>query len=83
MSEFVKEIIEDLKNNPKTFKDYFGMGAHKENLIVYLYGNSKFLSIIKVSINGKEIPTSFFDRWRLEVAIKIWYRKATLKMLSE
>jgi len=82
MSKFVNEIIKDLKENPQTFKDYQGFGVQKDNVIVYNYGNTRFLSIISVSVNGKHIPTSYIDNWRLEVAIKNWYKTVPLSVLS-
>ena len=82
MSKFVNEIIKDLKENPQTFKDYHGYGVQKDNVIVYNYGNTRVLSVISVSVNGKDIPTSYIDNWRLEVAIKNWYKTVPLSVLS-
>ncbi len=81
MSRFVDEIIKDLKENPLTFKDFEGRGVMKNNVIVCGYGNSKFLSLISVWINGKDIPTTYIDNWRLEVAIKNWYKTVPLWVL--
>jgi hypothetical protein len=83
MSKFVDEIIQDLKNNPKTFFDCRGVGVKKENIAVIGYGNTRVLSIIDVLVNGESIPTSYMDKWRLEVAIKNWYRNADLSTLSK
>jgi hypothetical protein len=82
MSTFVNEIIKDLKENPQTFKDYNGYGVQKDNVIVYNYGNTRVLSIVRVSVNGKDIPTSYMDKWRLEVVIKNWYKTVPLSVLS-
>lgn len=82
MSKFVDEIIKDLKENPHTFKDYHGIGVQKGNIIVYNYGNTPLLSVISVSINKKDIPTSYMDNWRLEVAVKNWYRTVSLSVLA-
>ena len=81
MSAFVDEIIRDLEKNPELFRNYKGRGVQIGNVVVYDYGNTKFLSIISVSIKGTIIPTSYLDRWRLEVAIKKWYRKIPLWIL--
>lgn len=81
MSVFVDEIIKDLKDNPQTFKDYFGQGVQKENIVISRYGNGRILSITKVSINEKEIPTSYSDCWNLEVAITNWYKTVSLNVL--
>lgn len=82
MSQFVKEIIKDLTENPKTFSDYNGYGVSKGRTRVYGYGNTRLLSIIRVEMNGKVIPTSYIDNWRLEVAIKNWYRTVPLSVIS-
>jgi len=82
MSTYVNEILKDLKDNPDTFKDYKGIGIEKGNIIVRGYGNTRSFSLIDVLINGKNIPTSYIDLWRLEGAIKNWYRTVSLEVLS-
>lgn len=81
MSKYVDEILKDLKDNPETFKDYEGQGVEKGNIIICLYGNTRVVSIIDVYINGKNMPTSYIDLWRLETAIKYWYRNISLSIL--
>ena len=81
MSKYVDEILEDLKNKPETFKDYNGFGVQRDNLIISGYGNTRVLSCIRVHINDKWIPSSYIDGWRLEVAIKNWYKNSPLKRL--
>ena len=70
MSKFIDEILKDLEDSPETFKDYHGQGVQKGSIRVYEYGNTRVLSNIHVSINDKDIPTIYTDKWRLEVAIK-------------
>lgn len=82
MSKFVKEIIEDLKYNPETFKDYKGQGVEKGNIIIKDYGNTRVLSVVDFIINGQDMPTTYIDRWKLEVAIQNWYASVSLKVLS-
>lgn len=81
MSKYVDEILKDLNDNPTSFKDYYGQGVEKGNIIISKYGNTMLLSVIDVRINGKSIPTSYIDLWRLEVSIKKWYRTVSLKVL--
>lgn len=81
MSKYVDEILKDLNDNPTSFKDYHGQGVEKGNIIISQYGNTRVLSVINVHINGKSMPTSYIDLWRLEVAIKKWYRTVSLKVL--
>lgn len=81
MSVFIDEIIKDLKENPNTFTDYEGCGVKKNNIKISLYGNTRVLSLINISLNNKDMPTSYIDRWRLEVQIKKWYRNINLECL--
>jgi hypothetical protein len=83
MSKFVTELIQDLKNNPTDFTDYFGMGVKKKDLVITDYGNTRLLSIIQVEINSKRIPLSYIDRWRLEGAVRKWYKTVSLNHLMK
>ena len=81
MSKYVDELLKDIASNPETFKDYFGNGIEKSNIRISGFGNTRLLSVISVRINNKTIPTSYIDNWRLETAIKKWYRTVSLKVL--
>ncbi len=81
MSKYVNEILKDLKENPETFRDYEGQGVTKDGITVCQYGNTRALSITRVYIGIKHIPTSYIDNWRLEVAIKKWYANINLATL--
>jgi hypothetical protein len=81
MSNYVRELLKDISSNPETFKDYFGNGIEKDNIRITGFGNTRLLSCITVRINNKDIPTSYIDKWRLETAIKKWYRTVSLKTL--
>ena len=82
MSKYIDEIIQDLSNNPKSFKDFEGQGVQKENIIITKYGNGSIFSIINVYINHKDMTTSYFDRYKLEISIKKWYRNISLEILK-
>jgi len=81
MSKFVDEILTDLRRNPNTFLDYKGEGVIKDNIIICNYGAGKWLSSIIVVVNDKIIPTTYMDNYRLEVAIKNWYKTVPLVVL--
>lgn len=83
MSKFVDEIISDLKRNPETYIDNYGQGVKKGDVEISEYGNSAPLSIVSIRINDKRIPTTYIDNWKLEVAIKNWYKNATIEMLCK
>lgn len=82
MSKYISQLIEDIKANPNSWSDYGGQGIKKDNIIIKGYGNSKFISVIHVVINGNEIPTSYIDLWKLEVVIKKWYKNIDLSILT-
>ncbi len=79
MSLFVDQIVKDLKENPNTFTRYGRNGVQKENLIITGYGNTKMFSLIDVIIKTKNIPLTYCDRWKLEGAVKNWYKSIPLE----
>lgn len=81
MSKYVNELIKDLSDNPTSFKDYNGSGVEKGNVIISSYGNTRMLSVINIRINGKRIPASYIDLWKMEVAISKWYKTVSLHTL--
>ena len=89
MSKYISQLIEDIKTNPNSWRDYDGRGIKKDlpiskpgsNIIIHGYGNTRLLSVIEVVINGNEIPISYIDRWKLEVTIKEWYKNINLSIL--
>lgn len=81
MSKFVDEILESIKKEPTTWKDYNACGVEKGNIKIYGYGNTKLLSICSVKINDKEMPVTYMDRWRIEKVISEWYRTVKLETL--
>ena len=83
MSKYITEIIKDLRDNPETFKDYEGCGVQKEDIVVCQYGNTRSLSVISVLVNGKSMPTTYIDLWRLEVAIGRWYKTISLDVIRK
>lgn len=83
MSKFVDEILNDIKTNPLSFTDYKGFGIIKDNIIVSGYGNTAICSCIDVRVNLKYIPITYVDRWKLEIAIRNWYKNASIELLSK
>ena len=83
MSKYVSELIKDIKDNPTSWVDYHGEGIQKGDVIIYNYGNTRFLSVIRILIKEKDIPATYIDLWRLEVTIKNWYKIIGLKNLID
>ena len=83
MSKYVSELIKDIKDNPTSWVDYHGEGIQKGDVIIYNYGNTRFLSVISILIKEKDIPATYIDLWRLEVTIKNWYKIIGLKNLID
>lgn len=82
MSKFIDEIVYSIRENSSEWCDNDGCGVKKGNIEVSLYGNSAMLSIINVWINGKTVPTTWLDRFKLEKAISFWYRNVPLSTIS-
>lgn len=91
MSKFVDEIIEDVKNNPKTWSRYKERGLKKGNIKISDCGNGSklflfwFTSIVDIYVNDKStwVSTSWRDRYRLEELFLWWMRNASVEMLEE
>lgn len=81
MSKFVSEIIDSIKNEPTSWKDYKGFGCQKEDIIVYGYGNTRVLSTCGVKINDKTMPLTYIDKYRLDKAVSNWYKTVSLKTI--
>lgn len=83
MSLFVDQLVKDLKENPLTFTittSHYGRTViTKSNLVIKGYGNPRLLSIIEVEINYKLVPLTYRDCWKLEVAVKNWYKSIPLE----
>lgn len=82
-SRFIRDIIQDIKENPDKWTDNKGCGVKKGNIEISGYGNTRFLSVIWVYINHKWMPTTYFDNWALEVTIQNWYRSVPLHQLQK
>lgn len=87
MSKYIDEIIEDLKNNPKSFKKDpgkgWGCGVKKDDLEVIGGFGIIIFPLISVYINGSSIPISYIDKIRVYVALKIWYKQIPLEILID
>lgn len=83
MSKFVDDIIKDIETNPLNWFEYNGWGCKCGNTKVYGYGNSRFLSLAGVKINGNEMPLSYIDKWKLDIAIGKWYKSVPLSHLQQ
>lgn len=89
MSYYIREIVEDIKNSPKTWKRYGENGLQKNGVIIKKCGNgSKYFmlwltSIAEVEVNGKGdfYSTSWSDKYRIEEAFLWWMRNASVEML--
>lgn len=82
MSKFIDEIIADIKTNPDLWQDNEGWGVKKDNIEIWGYGNTCVLSIVSVRINGKDMPTDYVGRFKLERTISNWYKTVSLKTIS-
>ena len=87
MSNYINEILKSIKTNHTDWtvvKKYgYFTGIENGNIEITQHGNSAILSIIKVSISGVNIPTTYIDLFRLEKAITKWCKTQSLDQLSK
>ncbi len=84
MSVIVKEIVEDIRSNPKKwFRHSMGGLTNNEGVYFSSCGNTWLLSIITFKVN--DIPDlwvglSFIDKIRLERVYKWWLKNIPLSV---
>lgn len=83
MSKFVKEVIFSLNNTPKNWISITKEDISSDKINITGFGNSRVLSVICLHINSKKMPITYIDLWKLEVAVKKWFAKSTIKMQCE
>lgn len=83
MSKFVDETILSLKQEPENWlRDGYWTLTNK-NVSIYWYGNTRALSVIDFSIDDERQPISYFDAWKLEVAVSKWYKNISISHLCK
>jgi hypothetical protein len=82
MSKFVDDIIKDIKQTPTKWDRYRGDGIRKGFLIISPIGGGPLFSVIQVEFEGVDMPLTYIDRWRLEVAVRKWFKKVDLEHLN-
>ena len=86
-SQFVKDIIKDIKEKPElfelnmNFKFVEGIKYKDRDISISGYGNTRFLSVIILYVKGRDIQTRYFDKWKLEIAVKEWFTNANIDMV--
>lgn len=79
--KYIEDIIDDLKQNPESYRDFEGQGVYKNEILISRHGNGRIFSIIRVYVNGVLMPTTYCSLWRLETAITHWYNNVSLRKL--
>lgn len=83
MTKFVKEIINDMNENPLNWKETGGTGVYKDNITVKHVFNGPLLSCCSLEINQKDIPITWLDSFHLEKCVLKWRKNIPLKHLTE
>lgn len=82
MSKIAGDILDLIKKDPKRFamkgNDPF-CGITDGNIDIIHFGNTRALSVIDVCVNGVEMRLTYIDRWRIEVAMKKWFKQMSLE----
>lgn len=92
-SKYVRQIVSSVNNytdnwymikSPLSHESWICPNGITNGVVrITNYGNGPFLPIETVYIDGKEVPTTYFDRWSLSVAIKNWFKRVDLNHLSK
>lgn len=83
MSKYIDELIADIKGSPNTWKRYKSDGIQKGQVQIFNLGNPPMFSVITVCINGYDTRRTYTDAWRLEAAVRNWFKIISLEKLSE
>jgi hypothetical protein len=95
MSKFVKELLHSIYQDKDSWSQYaaivridgfsipYKTGIERNNVIIYNYGNSAILSIIRVKIENKDVRLTYWDCYKLEKAVTWWYKNVTLETLRK
>ena len=89
MSNFVNQIVRDIRKEPETWELKNGGLKHRVGAIeIVNFGNGHFLfglwftSICEVIICGESVRLSWRDMFRLEQSFIWWQRNASVEMLN-
>lgn len=82
MSKFANQILQDIKTNPNNWYK-IPHGISNGSIKIDCIGNTKLLSILDISVNGKDIPTTWLDRYRIEGVFYWWCENVDLNHLSK
>ena len=88
MSRFVDEIIQDIQASPESWRPIDGVltglfGIRKGCIEISKVGNTRVTSILSIRKGDNDYPTTYMDRWNLEVTVVKWWRNASLQMITE
>lgn len=87
-SKYVQEILQDLKDNPYSWKRFRDNSIVKDDLLIRHFGNATAytfwtLSIVEVVIKGKVCEhLTYWDKMQLEKAYIQWMRNASIEQLK-
>lgn len=90
MSQYINEIIKDIRTNPQSWKRYNNDGLQKGDIVIDNTGNGHKLyfgwlgSVVNVKIKGKDSwgLLTQRDKYRLEEAFLWWIRNSTLARMQ-
>lgn len=82
MSKYVDEIIKDLKENPTEWRSKFGEVTKDQIKLLCFNFNPPILSVGSIKIKGEDIPTTYVDRYKMECAVRKWFKTVDLKTIT-
>lgn len=88
MSKLVNEVVADIKTNSNDWvadssgHRYDAIRHKVKDIKITGYGNTRVFSVVELSINGIRVcPLGYYNAWKLEVALKDWYKNIKLSAL--
>lgn len=82
MSVFVDQIVASIRQYPVKWK-LNNRGLACGPLVVSGVGNTKLLSVAHVRIDGRDMPLTYVDKWRVEAAVLWWHENVSLVHLLD
>lgn len=77
MSQYIDDIVKSLRETPQLWTKSDG-GVKNGNIAIKYARYPRFMSLVDVYIDGMCIPSTYMDKWRLEVSVAKWYSKIPL-----
>jgi hypothetical protein len=83
MSKYVNEIVSDIKMNPDAWQNCGNGSICKGRIVIGPMSPALLLVMAEVKIDGREQPVTYGDQFKLEKALRYWFRNVPLCKIIE